>query len=82
MKAAGKTGWGCKRKQRLKTCISFSKGAPAFAVKVGSENDYSKWAERQMAKKRADYFAAGTKVVWDVNLLSEEVIKSYSADTT
>ena len=32
-----------------------------------------------MAKKRADYFAAGTSVVWDVDLLSEDVVKSYSA---
>ncbi len=33
-----------------------------------------------MAQKRADYFAAGTSVVWDVDLLSEEVVKSYSAE--
>ena len=33
-----------------------------------SEGDYGPGAEREMAKKRADYFAAGTKVVWDVDL--------------
>jgi Uma2 family endonuclease len=32
-----------------------------------------------MRAKRADYFAAGTQVVWDVDLQSEEVIKSYKA---
>ena len=32
-----------------------------------------------MAKKRLDYFAAGTLVVWDVDLLSPDVIRSYSA---
>jgi hypothetical protein len=32
-----------------------------------------------MQEKRADYFACGTLVVWDVNLLSEDVIKSYKA---
>ncbi len=32
-----------------------------------------------MADKRADYFACGTLVVWDVDLLSPEVIKSYHA---
>jgi Uma2 family endonuclease len=32
-----------------------------------------------MAEKRADYFACGTLVVWDVDLLREEVIKSYKA---
>ncbi len=35
-------------------------GAPIFAVEVRSEGDYGPAAERQMAAKRADYFAAGT----------------------
>ncbi|HMS39213.1 MAG TPA: Uma2 family endonuclease [Pyrinomonadaceae bacterium] len=60
--------------------MKFLQGAPIFAVEVRSENDYGKTAEREMAEKRADYFAAGTKIVWDVDLLSEEIIKSYSAD--
>jgi Uma2 family endonuclease len=30
-----------------------------------------------MAKKRADYFAAGTLVVWDVDLTSEDVVRVY-----
>lgn len=60
--------------------MKFYDGAPVFAVEVRSENDYSKAAERRMAEKRADYFAAGTLVVWDVDLQSDEVIKSYTAD--
>jgi Uma2 family endonuclease len=48
--------------------MKFFKGAPVFAVEVRSENDYGPPAEREMAKKRADYFAAGTVVVWDVDL--------------
>jgi Uma2 family endonuclease len=32
-----------------------------------------------MKQKRADYFACGTLVVWDVDLLGEDVIKSYRA---
>jgi Uma2 family endonuclease len=32
-----------------------------------------------MAAKRADYFSAGTQVVWDVDLLSEDVVKVYRA---
>jgi hypothetical protein len=32
-----------------------------------------------MAQKRADYFACGTLVVWDVDLLGADVIKSYKA---
>lgn len=30
-----------------------------------------------MAKKRADYFRAGTLVVWDVDLLSNNVVTVY-----
>lgn len=60
--------------------MKFYDGAPVFAVEVRSENDYGKTAERKMAKKRADYFTAGTLVVWDVDLQSDEVIKSYTAD--
>ncbi|HMC11443.1 MAG TPA: Uma2 family endonuclease [Pirellulaceae bacterium] len=40
---------------------------PLFAVEVRSENDYGEAAEELMAEKRADYFAAGTLVVWDVD---------------
>lgn len=32
-----------------------------------------------MELKRKDYFAAGTSVVWDVDLLSDDVIKVYRA---
>jgi Uma2 family endonuclease len=54
-------------------------GAPVFAVEIRSEHDYGPGAEREMAAKRADYFACGTLVVWDVDLQSLEVIKSYQA---
>jgi Uma2 family endonuclease len=59
--------------------MKFFEGAPVFAVEVRSEGDYGSKAERQMAAKRADYFAAGTKVVWDVDLLSETVVRVYRA---
>ena len=49
-------------------------GAPLFAVEVRSENDYGPPAERAIAAKIADYFAAGTLAVWDVDLLSENVV--------
>ncbi|MEW6130462.1 MAG: Uma2 family endonuclease [Acidobacteriota bacterium] len=61
--------------------MKFLDGAPAFAVEVRSEHDYGAKAEREMAEKRRDYFAAGTLVVWDVDLLGEEIIKAYKADT-
>src|SRR4029453_2356523 len=60
--------------------MKFFDGAPVFAVEVRSENDYGPKAERQLAMKRADYFAAGTLVVWDVDLLSEEVVRAYRAN--
>ena len=61
------------------TGMKFFEGAPVFAVEVRSEGDYGPRAERQMAKKRADYFAAGTLVVWDVDLLSDDVVRVYRA---
>ena len=59
--------------------MKFFEGAPVFAVEVRSEGDYGPKAERNMAQKRADYFAAGTQVVWDVDLLSDEVVRVYRA---
>ncbi len=59
--------------------MKFFSSAPVFAVEVRSEGDYGNRAERAMAQKRADYFAAGTLVVWDVDLLSEDVVKVYRA---
>ena len=59
--------------------MKFLKGAPVFAVEVRSESDYGSTAEQEMAQKRADYFAAGTLVVWDVDLVGEDVVRSYNA---
>ena len=60
--------------------MKFLQGAPAFAAEIRSENDYGREAEADIAAKRADYFAAGTLVVWDVDLLSADVVKVYRAD--
>lgn len=62
------------------TGMRFLEGAPAFAVEVRSENDYGRAAEQELADKRADYFAAGTVVVWDVDMLSDDIIRAYHAD--
>ena len=35
-----------------------------------------------MAEKRKDYFAADTSVVWDVDLLGEDVVKVYRASNS
>jgi Uma2 family endonuclease len=60
------------------TGMKFFEGAPVFAVEVRSEGDYGPAAEGQMARKREHYFAAGTLVVWDVDLLGVDVVRSYS----
>ena len=57
----------------------FVDGAPVFAVEVRSPEDYGPVAERSLAAKRADYFAAGTKVVWDVDV-KEQLIRAYRAN--
>jgi Uma2 family endonuclease len=57
--------------------MKFVEGAPVFAVEVRSEDDYGPSAERRMAAKRADYFAAGTLVVWDVDLVGGDTIRAF-----
>src|SRR5947199_10208488 len=59
--------------------MRFIEGAPTFAVEVRSEQDFGAAAEAEMADKRADYFAAGTLVVWDVDPVAE-CIHVYRAD--
>src|SRR5438128_1467485 len=54
-----------------KNRMRFIEGPPTFAAEVRSENDYGPAAVAAMADKRADYFAAGTQVVWDVDTLAE-----------
>jgi len=62
------------------TGMKFLDQSPDFAVEVRSEGDYGPAAEKQMAAKRKGYFSAGTKVVWDVDLLSDEVVRVYRTD--
>jgi len=59
--------------------MKFLEGVPAFAAEVRSEYDYGPEAERAIVAKRTDYFAAGTLVVWDVDLLGEDVVRVYRA---
>ena len=64
---------------RMDSGMKFYEDAPIFAVEVRSEGDHGPQAEREMAAKRADYFAAGPLVLWDVDLLSENVVRVYRA---
>jgi Uma2 family endonuclease len=59
--------------------MKYYDGAPVFAAEVRSEWDYGPAAERDIAAKRVDYFAAGTLVVWDVDMLSPHVVRVYRA---
>ncbi len=58
--------------------MKFFPEPPVFAVEVRSEGDYGPHMEVELELKRADYFAAGTLVVWDVDLLNEEVVRLIS----
>jgi len=60
--------------------MKFFEGAPVFAAEVRSASDYGPAAEEEIARKRADYFATETLVVWDVDLLSDDVVKVYRAN--
>ena len=62
--------------------MRFISGAPTFAVEVRSENDYGPAAESEMAAKRADYFAAGTLTVWDVDPEAQTIAVYRSAAPT
>ena len=57
----------------------FLEGVPVFAVEVRSKGDYGSAFEERLARKIADYFAAGTSVVWDVDLLRERVVRVHRA---
>jgi Uma2 family endonuclease len=60
----------------------FPEGAPIFAVEVRSPEDYGARAEQRMADKRADYFAAGTQALWDVDLEGGTVRLHLATDPT
>jgi Uma2 family endonuclease len=56
--------------------MKFVPGPPDFAVEVRSDGDYGPAAELALAEKRAEYFEAGTRVVWDVDPVAR-VVRSY-----
>ena len=56
---------------------NFLDGCPVFAVEIRSKDDYGPRAEQAIALKRADYFTAGTLVVWDVDVLRDGVVRVY-----
>lgn len=59
----------------------FVQGPPTFAVEVRSKGDFGPAAELEMVAKRADYFEAGTRVVWDVDYKAK-CINAYTSERT
>ena len=53
--------------------MRFVEGPPTLAVEVRSEGDYTPSAEVEIVAKRAEYFAAGTLVVWDVDPVADTI---------
>ncbi len=60
--------------------MDFLDGAPVFAAEIRSKSDYGPKAEKAIMEKIRDYFRSGTLVVWDVDLLSEDVISVYRSN--
>jgi hypothetical protein len=60
--------------------MKFLEGTPIFAALVRSEHDDGPTAEREIMQKRANYFACSTLVVWDVDFLGDDVMRSYRSD--
>jgi Uma2 family endonuclease len=52
---------------------------PTFAVEIRSESDYGPASKSSIASKRADYFAAGTRAVWDVDSEGPVIVRFYLA---
>ncbi len=65
---------------RPKNPMDFIPGAPVFVAEMHAPDELTAEADIAFAKKRGEYFAAGTEVVWDVDPWNETVT-SYSATT-
>jgi len=62
--------------------MDFIPNPPTFAVEIRGLTDYGPAAERTLAAKRADYFEAGTLVVWDVDPEAEAIVVYRSTSPT
>ncbi len=57
----------------------FIRNPPTFAVEIRSADDCGAAVDRERVAKRLDYFAAGTRAVWDVDARNE-LVHAYRAD--
>ncbi len=60
--------------------MDFIPGPPTLAIEVRSKGEYGDAAEAELVAKRADYFEAGTPIVWDVDPKAK-VVRAYRADS-
>lgn len=58
---------------RSENRMSWINGPPTFAVEIRVLEDYEADTEPLRVAKRADYFLAGTQVVWDVDTLADTI---------
>jgi Uma2 family endonuclease len=58
----------------------FLPSPPVFAVEIRSKDEYGEAVETRMREKRSDYFAAGTIVVWDVDLFRDRCVHVFRCD--
>ncbi|MDX1966809.1 MAG: hypothetical protein SFV23_06540 [Planctomycetaceae bacterium] len=62
--------------------MKYYDGPPTVAVEVRSPGDYGPRADRRIAEKRGEDFSAGSLVVWDVDLHSQDVVRVYLSENS
>ncbi len=62
--------------------MGFIEGSPTFAAEVRDNKESDDKVEAEVAAKGADYFAAGTLVVWDIDPMAETITCYRQADLT
>jgi Uma2 family endonuclease len=62
-----------------RTGAEFPTQAPIFAIEVRNLNEFGPAFDMQLKSKISDYFQAGALVVWDVDVIEEDVIRVYRA---
>jgi Uma2 family endonuclease len=60
--------------------MKWIEAAPTFAVEIRVLEDQDHDADPERAAKRADYFFAGTLVVWDVDPVAETITRYTASD--
>jgi Uma2 family endonuclease len=54
--------------------MAFIEGAPTFAIEIREENEYDEASARARRIRFGEYFAAGTRLIWDIDPENATVI--------